>query len=222
MKEYIKTNKLVYDQLAGEYQDRLKKFIIRDKKITAPFIDYLKQTFRKIKVLDLGPGSGLNSSYFAQAGFTTTAIDFSLKMIEVAKKNSPKTKFILGDFLEYDFKNLKFEGIFAKAFIHLFTKKDTMIVLKKINNLLVPKGVLFVATTFHQKSAQGYFAKKDYQNKLRRFRRKWTEAELILTLKDAGFKIKLIKKGYDAELDKKWINILAIKPRTLQPETNTK
>ncbi|MFA6255386.1 MAG: class I SAM-dependent methyltransferase [Patescibacteria group bacterium] len=211
MKKYLRDNQQVYDQLAGEYQERLKKFIVRDLKIASPFINYLKHSFTRARVLDLGPGSGLNSAYFVQAGFKTTAIDISRKMLAIAKKTSPQTKFILADFLQYDFKNLKFEGVFAKAFIHLFPKKDAVLVLEKINRILVPKGVLFVATTFHQKSTQGYFIKKDYNQKLKRFRRQWAKKDLVQTLKNSGFIIKMIKTGYDASLDKKWINILTYK-----------
>jgi ubiquinone/menaquinone biosynthesis C-methylase UbiE len=132
MKEYIKINQRVYDALAGEYRQKLKDYIISDKKIASPFIKYLKNHFDRIKVLELGPGSGLNLSYFESEGFDTTAIDVSKEILRVSKEMSPETKYIFGDFLTFDFGKLKFEGIFAKAFVHLFTKKDAAIVLKKI------------------------------------------------------------------------------------------
>lgn len=160
MKNYIKINQKVYDELAQEYKKKLKRYLISDKKIVAPFIDYLKKKFKGVGILELGPGSGLNLSYFESEGFNTTAIDFSKKIINVAMDTSPKTKFVHGEFLEHDFKNSKFEGVFAKAFIHLFQKKDAILVIKKISELLKPNGAAFIATTIHSIPEEGFFEKQ--------------------------------------------------------------
>jgi len=196
--------------LAQEYKYKMPGYIKSERKIAIPFINYLKNTFGLIRVLEIGPGSGLNLSYLEKEGFKTTAIDISKNMIRVAGEVAPNTKFIHGDFLEYNFKKSSFEGIFAKAFIHLFPKKDAIQVLKKIKRLLVPKGAVFIATTVHPKPEEGYFEKTDYIHKLTRFRKKWTEKELIETLKSLNYNI--INKGYYIEKDKnkKWINLLAI------------
>lgn len=208
MKDYISINKKAYDKLAKEYQTRMKRYVKSDHVITTPFIDYLKKVFPKVKVLELGPGSGLNLSFFEKERFSTWAIDISKNIIQVSKKNSPKTTYMLGDFLEYNFKELRFEGIFAKAFIHLFPTKDALKVFEKIKKLLVSDGLLFLATTIHPKPEEGYFEKEDYEAKLKRFRKKWTEKELIETLRKMGFKI--IHKDYHRPRNenKVWINIL--------------
>jgi len=57
-------------------------------------------------------------------------------MLEVSRKISSNTRYILGDFLTYDFEELKYNGIYAQAFIHLFPREDVKKVLKKIFNLL--------------------------------------------------------------------------------------
>ena len=211
MKDYVKNNQKVYDRLAQEYKERRKDYIVSERKIAAPFINYLKRTFDKIRILELGPGSGLNLSYFLQENFKTTAIDISQKIIDVARQIAPKTEYIHDEFLEHDFRQTKYEGIFAKAFIHLFPKKDAILVLKKIKALLVPGGAVFVATTVHPKSEEGFFEKKDYAGKLKRFRKMWTEKELLDLISALGFKI--IDKGYHIEEDKEkiWINLVIIK-----------
>lgn len=211
MRNYVKLNKLVYDELAEEYKLRLNDYIISDRKIAAPFIDYLKNKFKRVRILELGPGSGLNLSFFESEGFKTTAINISKNITKVAKEIAPKTKFIHTDFLDHDFGNSKFEGIFAKAFIHLFPKKDALLVLDKIKKLLVAKGAAFIATTVHKKSEEGYFEKIDYKKKLKRFRKKWTEKELIQAANALGLEI--INKGYHIEPDKnkKWVNLVVIK-----------
>jgi 2-polyprenyl-3-methyl-5-hydroxy-6-metoxy-1,4-benzoquinol methylase len=118
MKAYIKLNQKAYDALAEEYKQKMQEYIISDRKIVAPFIDCLKINFKKISVLELGPGSGLNLSYFEKEGFETTGIDISNEIIKISQEMAPKTKYIFGDFLEYNFGKSKFESIFAKAFIH--------------------------------------------------------------------------------------------------------
>ena len=182
MKEYIKINQEVYDNLAEEYKKRMQDYVISERKIATPFIDYLKGHFKNIRVLELGPGSGLNLSYFEKEGFDTTAIDISKEILRVSQETAPKTKYIFGNFMTSDF-NGKFEGIFAKAFIHLFPKEDAIIVLKKIFNMLEEKGIAFIATTVHEKSEEGFFEKSDYNKKLKRFRKRWTEEELLEELK---------------------------------------
>ena len=197
MKNYVRVNQIVYDDLAKEYQQKMQEYIISDKKITAPFINYLKNHFDKIRVLELGPGSGLNLSYFENEGFDTTAIDISKEILRVSKEMAPKTNYLHEDFLEFNFSNLKFEGIFAKAFIHLFPKKDAVIALRKIFHLLEEDGIAFIATTIHENSDEGFFEKSDYNKKMKRFRKKWTETELLEEVKKVGFVV----------FDKSYVNV---------------
>ncbi len=211
MKEYIKTNQEVYDNLAEEYKQKMHDYVISDRRISAPFIDYLKNNFSKIRVLELGPGSGLVLSYFEKEGFKTTAIDISRKLLRVSQETAPKTRYLFGDFLAFDFGKLKLEGIFAKAFIHLFPKEDAQIVLKKIFDLLENNGAAFIATTIHEKSEEGFFEKTDYNQKMKRFRKRWVESELLEEITKIGFTI--YHKDYNIEPDKekKWVNLVVVK-----------
>ncbi len=211
MKKYIKSNQKVYDNLAEEYKQKMRDYVISDKKIAAPFIDYLKNHFRKIRVLELGPGSGLSLSYLEKEGFETTAIDISGEILRVSQETAPKTKYLFGDFLAFGFGKSKFEGIFAKAFIHLFPKEDAIIVLKKIFDLLENNGAAYIATTIHEKSEEGFFEKTDYNQKMKRFRKRWVESELLEEITKIGFAI--YHKGYNIELnkEKKWVNLVVVK-----------
>jgi len=139
MRDYVIINKKVYNNLAKEYGKRVKKCFFHNERITKPFIEYLKQNINMPKILELGCGNGLNLVAFEKEGLEPFAIDISNKMIGISKKRTINTKYFYGDFLEYDFKDLKFDGIFASAFIHLFSKKDAILVLEKIKNLLTNK-----------------------------------------------------------------------------------
>lgn len=211
MKEYLKVNKQVYDNLAEEFKQKMQDYIISDRKVVAPFVNCLKSHFSKIRVLELGPGSGLNLSYFEEEGFETTAIDISEEIIKVAQETAPKTKYLFGEFLAYDFGESKFEGVFAKAFIHLFPKEDAGVVLKKIFGLLEEGGIAFVSTTVHENSEEGFFEKTDYNKKLKRFRKRWTERELLEEVINTGFTI--FDKSYDIEpkKGKRWLRLVLIK-----------
>ena len=153
----------------------------------------------------------MNLSYFEEEGFETTAIDMSNDILRVSKELAPKTKYIYGDFLAYDFGKTRFDGIFAKAFIHLFPKEDSKIVLKKIFDLLKNNGAAFIATTVHKKSDEGFFEKTDYKKGMKRFRKRWVESELLAEIRKIGFTIH--HKGYHNERDKgkKWINLVVVK-----------
>ena len=72
-------------------------------------------------------------------------------------------------------------------------------------------GKLFLTTTLHEKSEEGFFIKVDYQEKLERFRRKYTETELCEFIQSENFNI--IEKLYTNEADrnKKWILLICSK-----------
>ena len=54
---------------------------------------------------------------------------------------------------------------------------------------------------------EGYFEKKDYPDKIMRYRKKWTEKELLETIRRSGFQI--VDKIYNTEKDrnKEWISL---------------
>lgn len=206
--DYLEINRRTYEESAREYAYRVSWYEKEDKKILEPFISIMKNKFAEPKVLELGPGSGLALKFFESAGIKTKAIDFSKKILDVAKENSPKTEFIEGDFLSYNFLNEKFDGIFAKAFIHLFPLDDVLRVFDKIYDLLKGKGIFYISTTVHVIAEEGFFSKEDYEKKSLRFRKKWTEKELLEILERSGFGI--IKKIYTSEraLGKEWITLI--------------
>ncbi len=208
MKDYISANKKAYNALAKQYADRISEYEKSDATLIAPFINYLKTNFTNVRVLELGPGSGLALRFFQSDGFTTTAIEVANEIIKVARQTSPSTKFINDDFLKHNFSNQKYEGVFAKAFIHLFPKVDAELVLDKIYDLLVPRGAFFLATTIHIKPSEGYEQKSDYAKSPPRFRKKWTEAELMEAL---GNKWGVINTSYNQERGKNWIALTLAK-----------
>lgn len=211
MKKYIEKNRKAYDALAKEYEKRVQVYVDKVRRISNLFTNYLKENFNEKKVLELWPGSGLSLSTFEKEWFKTTWIDFSEKMLEVSRKISSNTRYILGDFLTYDFEELKYNGIYAQAFIHLFPREDVKKVLKKIFNLLEDTWVAHISTTLHNIYEEGYSTKNDYPWSVKRFRIKWTEKELLEEIEKVWFKIYQKEFITETNNDKKWVIIIARK-----------
>ena len=57
-------------------------------------------------------------------------------------------------------------------------------VFLKINSLLTSEGICVITTTKHSKGKEGFFKKRDYLSSPKRFRKKWTKAELLRELKN--------------------------------------
>lgn len=208
MSDYLAINKAAYDLAAIEYGDRIAEYQERDKQLLEPFISYLESHFGSPSILELGPGSGLAVKMFTERGIHTTAIELSEKIIDVARTTSPSTDFINDDFLAYNFDGKRFDGLFAKAFIHLFPKDDALRVLAKIHDLLNEDGVLFLATTVHDQSSEGLEEKSDYDTTPVRFRKKWTANELHEALADNW---SVLDENYNEERGKVWLALTLVK-----------
>lgn len=202
MQDYLSANKFAYNHLADEYSRRVNEYKKKDIDLMATFIQNIKSKNNHASLLELGPGSGLALQIFQDNGFLTTAIDIADNIIQVAKKASPTTIFINDDFLHYDFGNKKYDAICAKAFLHLFPKHDAQKVINKISSLLAKGGFLFVATTIHELPSEGYETKADYENSPKRYRKKWTEIELI---SEFSHNWRIIEKNYNTDRSKHWI-----------------
>ncbi len=96
------------------------------------------------KILDVGCGCGTKSKYLIGKGLDVTGIDFSEKLIEIAKREVPCAKFHLLDMKDVSNLGIKFDGIFAQASLLHIPKKDTSAVLKGLLSCLVPGGYLYV------------------------------------------------------------------------------
>jgi ubiquinone/menaquinone biosynthesis C-methylase UbiE len=218
MKEYIRVNRDSYDILHKEYNRRANARSIKKsdyeesaESLGGPVLSRAKLRFKTISVLEIGPGSGEMSSFFDKNGCRTMAVELSPKMAEIAKNRSPNTIIILGDILETEFCENQFEVIYAGAVIHLFPLKDAIELLKKIYNWIKPNGFLFINTTIHSVSDEGYEIKLDYDIKIKRFRRKWKENEFLTALLDSNFKI--LDRMFTNEKDrgKEWVAYICAK-----------
>ena len=211
MKKYLRCNKETYNQLSEEYKDR------RDHKsefeedldvLGGTVLGYVKTEDTKerdLNVLEIGPGAGQMLRYFESHRCKTIGVELSEKMAEYAKVYSPQSIIINDDVNNVNFLDCQMDIVYIGATIHLFPHEDAVSVMNKVFGWLKEGGVLFINTTIHKNTYEGYFRKDDYKEKGERYRFYWTELDFEKFVISKGFKI--LERIYTDEVDrkKKWL-----------------
>lgn len=206
--DFINFNRKAYDSASSEFKEKIKIRHKKDEQIIQTFSQFLGPSNHSI--LDLGPGSGYMSKLLIENNYQVTAIELSPKMAAVAKETAPAISLVIDDFLSHDFHAEKYDGILAVAFIHLFPKDRISQVLNKMYNLLKDGGIAFISTTKHLISDEGILEKDNFEGKQKRFRHRFTEAELIKLPTEAGFKTLHYYENRDENegVEKLWMNFI--------------
>ncbi|HLC63397.1 MAG TPA: sulfatase-like hydrolase/transferase [Candidatus Nanoarchaeia archaeon] len=208
-KEYLEINKKTFQELAHEYQGRWESSLAHQKTYLNTFIHLIKKQFpsRKVKVIDIGCGVGIDLYLLAKEGFDTSGLDFSEHMLQYTKNNSPDSKIIHADILEFTSPDV-YDGVVLDAFIHLFPEEDCKVLLNCVKNLLVQGGICFISTTKHTSSFEGYLTKLDYGKQFVRYRKQWVKDDLKRFLEENGFEVLLQYDDEQQHLGKKWMNFV--------------
>ena len=209
--DYTQVHKAVYDALVEEYEHKADLSVASMTRLVNYFIPYITSGN---EVLDIGCGVGQETQLLSEGGFKVTAIDISSKMVEHTKKRCPNAHVVQGEFLRFNF-DQQFDAIFSFAFIHLFPKSDANRVLKKMFGLLKSGGVLFINTNLSTESREGWEVKNDSlfpRSKQKRYRKHWTEVELLSALVETGFVLKDKTISDDDPRGKKWMQFIMERP----------
>ncbi|NQV88664.1 MAG: class I SAM-dependent methyltransferase [Parcubacteria group bacterium] len=162
-------------------------------------------------VLDIGCGAGIKSKYLAKSGLKVTGVDFSEKMIEIARRELPDIDFEVTDMYQIDKYPKIFDGVFAQAVLLHVPKDKVMDVLKKFKSRLKKGGYLYLAVKALKQDGIEERVKKesDYGYEYERFFSFFSIAELESYIKNLGMKTvwKLSTTSGRAE----WLQIIAIK-----------
>jgi SAM-dependent methyltransferase len=97
------------------------------------------------KVLDVGCGGGIKTRYILEKGYKVIGIDFSEKMIEIAKRENPGTDFSVVDIFDIDKIDETFDGIFVQAALLHIPKSRVLEALTKMKDKLNSGGFLYLS-----------------------------------------------------------------------------
>jgi len=167
----------------------------------------------KASILDVGCGSGRDSSIFHNKGFQVTGIDLSENLIAIAKENFPDLEFIHGSMTKLPFPDKSFDGLWVHAsLLHLETDEEVHRALSEFQRVLKSAGVLHLTV----KAVRGGI-ETDRVTESSRFFRYYTAKEVreMLTLHD--FKIHSLETYTESDKwekgrpDVNWIVALARK-----------
>lgn len=100
---------------------------------------------KKSTILDVGCGGGIKTRYISEKGYGVMGIDFSDKMIEIAKRENPGIEFAVVDMYDINTIEKTFDGIFVQAALLHIPKNRVMEVLTKMKEKLNPNGLLYLA-----------------------------------------------------------------------------
>lgn len=109
---------------------------------TNTFVSFLKTGDT---VLDAGCGAGTKTKYLLEKGLKALGIDFSEGMINIARQEVPKGKFLVMDMREVETLDREFDGIFLQAVLLHIPKKEVRDVLRRLVGKLKQGGYFYLA-----------------------------------------------------------------------------
>ncbi len=168
-------HKNTYDSVADEYEERVETLRPTTENALSNFTNLLDPSS---KILDIGCAVGYTVEILVQQGMVVDGIDIAPKMIEYAKRRNPNSSFIVGDFLATDYPPNHYDGILMYAFLHLFPTDIALEILDKAISITKPGGLIFTGTTKSEYANEGFEIKHDYKKEVKRYRKRWTQAEL--------------------------------------------
>ncbi|WAA08562.1 class I SAM-dependent methyltransferase [Fervidibacillus albus] len=142
-----------FDQWAEEYDLTVRT---SEEKNTYPFAGYgtILQTIyekamkkRNSKILDIGFGTGQLTTRLYENGHNIYGIDFSHKMIAIAKEKMPNATLIEWDLtkgLPEVLKKHRFDTIISTYTLHHFPDDIKMALLKQFHDLLTEDGTILI------------------------------------------------------------------------------
>jgi 2-polyprenyl-3-methyl-5-hydroxy-6-metoxy-1,4-benzoquinol methylase len=196
-----------YNQIAEDWHESHQQDDWWTKN-TDLFISFLKPG---ALVLDVGCGGGTKTKYLIKNGLRVIGIDFSEKMIEIARREVSSATFKIMDLSEISGLNYSFDGIFMQAVLLHIHKVDVEARLKELVKKLKKGGYLYIAVK--EKKPDGVDEETVVENQnsysYERFFSYFTADEINLYLKKIGCEIifsEVVPSG-----ESRWIQVVAKK-----------
>lgn len=115
-------------------------------KLWPEFLLFKKFVKEKDKVLDEGCGNGRLIEVIKDLKVDYTGIDFSERLLELARKRYPNFKFVKGSILDLPFPDNYFDVVFSIAVLHHIPSKELREkAVSEIKRVLKPEGKLILS-----------------------------------------------------------------------------
>lgn len=205
-KQYLwkEITKSSYDKNAKEFTTFTTIFRGKLKK----WIDFFITQFPKgSSILDVGCGAGRDALYLTNKGLSVTGIDFSERLVEIAKKKVKSGKFLVMDFEKLSFPKNSFDGIWASASLYHVPRENLLGVLNKLNLVLKNGGLFF--SLYRIGEGERFTKEKRGNAVLERFCAYYQPQEIDNLLNKAGFNN--IKSELDLIETGDWVGVFARK-----------
>lgn len=191
------------------YNKNSEKFIISTMNVDMSnlqdcFLESLSRNFEnreKVKILDFGAGSGRDSLYFMDKGFSVTAIDGSTELCRHMRDLGILVKCM--DFLDFHEKDT-YHGIWACASLLHLDYENLIKVLKNLETALKDKGILY--TSFKNGDFEGYRNGRYFLD--------FEKEKLKALIEKTGFSIEkyfITADRREGREEEKWHNIILMK-----------
>lgn len=147
---------------------------------------FLQHIPKKGLILDAGCAFGRDTRVFASKGFKVTGIDLSEKLLEIARKLSPRIEYKQMDLRKLEFPDVTFDGIWCSASLLHLNPEDLKISLKGILRVLKNKGILYCSFKKGEGSKE---VLESFSSNNSRFYTFLTGENLNKLLEETGFKV---------------------------------
>lgn len=140
-----------FDNWAGEYDEdiaRSKGYPFEGYYNVLAYVHDMIKISNQTKILDIGIGTGQLTSELYKKGGQVYGIDFSEKMLELAREKMPGAVFYQFDFnngVPEELKDMKFDYIVSSYAIHHIDDKQKIKFIKELKSILKDKGIIILA-----------------------------------------------------------------------------
>ena len=156
-----------YDTVASDYAARIADEL-KDKPLDRQSLDRFAASVNG-PVCDMGCGPGHVTCYLHERGVDVFGVDLSPGMLAQARRLNPDIRFEVGDMHALHLADASLAGITAfYSLIHI-SKENMVAVLRELNRVLQPNGLLFMAfhigdETIHMQEWWGHMVEVDFHN----------------------------------------------------------